>query len=252
MNPIHINLEEGKNILFVSDLHLGSPSFKESRLREDFFLQWLKLNVNNVQTIFLLGDVFDFWFEYKNVVPRGYTRLLGTLSMLADKGIDIKYFAGNHDFAIGKYIEEEVGIKIYKNQQLFDINGKLFLIGHGDGLGNGDAGYKFIKKIFNDKFCQKIFAFFHPRIGIGLANFFSKTSRRKSQSYHDNNENLIEYCKQMLSENDKINYFVYGHKHVPCNIRLSENSKYINTGDWLTNNTYAIYDSEKLEVRSVE
>jgi UDP-2,3-diacylglucosamine hydrolase len=239
MEPIEIiSLNPQKKIYFVSDFHLGVPNAEDSACREKRIVQWLDEISKDAQTVFLLGDIFDFWFEYKHAVPKGYVRLLGKLAEMADKGIDLRLFVGNHDLWTFGYLENEIGMKMYRSPQLFKINETLCFIGHGDGLGPGDRGYKFIKQIFACKFNQRLFAFLHPWIGVGLANFFSRKSRAKTggkDAIFESNEKemLYIFCKDYLKQNPDVHYFIFGHRHLPLEIKLSEASTYFNTGDWL-------------------
>jgi UDP-2,3-diacylglucosamine hydrolase len=204
-----------------------------------------------------MGDIFDFWFEYKTVVPKGYTRLLGTIAHLSDSGIPIHFFTGNHDMWSFTYFQEELGVKLYKEPILKEIDGKKFFLGHGDGLGPGDKGYKFIKKIFSNKFCQWLFAQMHPNIGIGLANYFSRKSRMANAQADEvflgeNEEWLVQFCKDYLSKNPTVDYFVFGHRHLPLDIRLEKGARYINLGEWVKYNSYAVFDGKELELKFFE
>jgi UDP-2,3-diacylglucosamine hydrolase len=204
-----------------------------------------------------MGDIFDFWFEYKTVVPKGYTRLLGTIAHLSDSGISIHFFTGNHDMWSFSYFQEELGVKLYKEPILKEIDGKKFFLGHGDGLGPGDKGYKFIKKIFSNKFCQWLFAQMHPNIGIGLANYFSRKSRMANAQADEvflgeNEEWLVQFCKDYLSKNPPVDYFVFGHRHLPLDIRLEKGARYINLGEWVKYNSYAVFDGKELELKFFE
>jgi UDP-2,3-diacylglucosamine hydrolase len=239
----NITLDFAKKIYFVSDFHLGIPTAKESVSREKRIVQWLDEISKDAQTVFLLGDIFDFWFEYKRVVPKGYVRLLGKLAEMADSGIDLRWFVGNHDLWTFGYLEHEIGLKIYRKPQLFKINESLCLIGHGDGLGSGDYAYKFIKRVFTNKFNRRLFAFLHPWIGVGLANFFSRKSYAKSSEndaiFESNEkEKLFTFSKKYLTQNPDVNYFIFGHRHLPLEIKVSKTSTYFNTGDWLKYSSY--------------
>jgi len=250
-------LDKIKKIYFASDFHLGVPDFESSLIREKRIVRWLDQVSKDADEIFLLGDIFDFWFEYKTVVPRGYTRLLGKLSELTDGGLPIHVFTGNHDMWIFDYLPEETGIILHREPLTREWNGKKVYIGHGDGLGPGDNGYKVIKKVFASKLSQWLFARFHPNFGIGLANFWSKTSRKSHYEEDkiflgEDKEWLAIYCKELL-EKEHFDYFVFGHRHLPLEINLTDQSKYINLGDWITHFTYGVFDGgefglEKFEV----
>ncbi len=244
-------MNNGKIIYFASDFHLGVPTKKESLVREHKIIAWLDAIKHNAASIYLLGDLFDFWFEYRTVVPKGYVRLLGKLAELRDVGIPIHYYAGNHDLWMFGYFEEELNIPVHREPELIEIHGKKFLIGHGDGIGPGDHGYKFIKKVFSNKFCQWLFALVHPSIGMRIANYWSMKSRTSNgdeveQYLGDDKEWLLVYAKERLQK-EHIDYFIFGHRHLPLDIDIDK-SRYLNLGDWITHFSYATFDGEKLEL----
>lgn len=250
------NILNNKKIYFLSDFHLGAPNYAESLDREKKIVLFLNSLQDKASEIFILGDVFDFWFEYKNVVPKGYVRLLGKLAELTDKGIDIHLFTGNHDMWMKDYFEKELNIHTYFEPKEFERNGKLFLIGHGDGLGPGDKGYKFLKKIFRNKVCQALFGALHPSWGMSLANYFSRKSRAKTGHADmtwlgDEQEWLVIYAKEYLQKKH-IDFFVFGHRHYPAIVDLKEESKYINLGDWINNFTYAEFDGKEMLLKKWE
>lgn len=245
-----------KKIYFLSDFHLGAPDYASSLQREKKIVHFLDSIKNNCSEIFILGDIFDFWFEYKNVIPKGYTRLLGKLAEITDSGVPVHLFIGNHDMWMKNYFQTELNIQIYFEPKEFERGGKQFLIGHGDGLGPGDKGYKFLKKIFRNKICQWLFGALHPSWGIGLANYFSRKSRAKtghsdSQWLGDDKEWLAVYAKEYLKQKH-IDFFVFGHRHYPVIVDLNNNSRYINLGDWITNFTYAEFDGEEMLLKKWE
>ena len=246
----NIVLQDGKKVYFASDFHLGVPNAEQSLLREKKIVQWLCDIEIDAQHIFLVCDIFDFWFEYKTVVPRGYTRLLGKIASLSDKGIQIHYFTGNHDMWTFGYLEKELGVTLYRNPIEVNINNKQFYIGHGDGLGPGDKGYKFIKKVFASPLSQWLFARLHPNFGIGLANFWSGKSRAANGPVDeifmgDDKEWLIIYCKEVLQKKH-YDFFVFGHRHLLLDIALPNNARYINLGDWFKKPHYAVFDGQTL------
>lgn len=241
-----------KKTYFASDFHLGSDAKFTSRERERQLVQWLDQIKEDAEALYLVGDVFDFWFEYSTVVPKGYVRLLGKLAELRDDGLPIYFFIGNHDMWMFKYFEEEMGIPIYRKPIIREIHGKTFFIGHGDGLGPGDHGYKMIKKIFANPVCQWLFARLHPNFGIKLANFWSNKSREankhENQFLGEDKEWLIAYCNRKLETLD-IDYFVFGHRHLPIDHLLKNGkTRYVNLGDWLNFYSYAVYDGEELRL----
>lgn len=229
-------------IYFASDLHLGTPDHARSLMREKHFVRWLDMIKADAKELYLLGDLFDFWFEYKKVVPKGYIRLLGKLAEISDAGIPIHYFVGNHDLWQRDYFQKEIGAIVHHDPIEQDLMGKRFLIGHGDGLGPGDHGYKFLKKVFRSKTMQWCFHRLHPNFGIGLANYFSRQSRKKTGHEdavdHGENEYLLVFSRETLQKQPEIDYFVFGHRHLPMEIELDEGKYYYNLGDWMGHYTY--------------
>lgn len=247
-------LPGNKKIYFASDFHLGVPDYDSSLVREKRLVAWLDGIKADAQEIYLVGDLFDFWFEYKTVIPKYYTRLLGKLAELRDMGIPITFFTGNHDMWMFGYFEKELGIPVIREPIDREINGVKFHIGHGDGLGPGDRGYKFIKKVFASRLCQWLFRWMHPDIGIGIANYFSGTSRKKTgdsdaKFLGEDNEWLVIYSREKL-QTTHYDYFIYGHRHLPMDIELQPGSRYINLGDWIKHFTYAVFDGEKVELKT--
>jgi UDP-2,3-diacylglucosamine hydrolase len=244
----------GKKIYFLSDFHLGAPDYATSLEKEKKIVHFLTSIQNNAAAIFIVGDMFDFWFEYRNVVPKGYVRLFGKLAELTDAGIPVHFFVGNHDMWMRDYFQTELGIPVYFEPKAFTWNGKKFLIGHGDGLGPGDHGYKMMKRVFRNRFCQWLFGILHPSIGIGMANYFSRSSRKKTGSSDDhflgeNNEWLIIYSREVLAK-EHYDYFIFGHRHLPIDHQLNETSRYINLGDWIKFFTYAVFDGKTVELKT--
>lgn len=249
-----MELPPGKKIFFLSDFHLGAPDAAASLQREKLIVRFLEEVRHEAYAIFIVGDVFDFWYEYKQVVPRGYVRLLGKLAELTDAGIALYFFVGNHDMWMKNYFQQELGIPVYFEPKEFQFNGKKFHIGHGDGLGPGDHGYKMLKKVFRNPMCQWLFGILPPRAGIGLANYFSQKSRAMTGSVEETflgeeNEWLIIYSKEILKDK-KVDYFVFGHRHLPIDYRLTSESRYINLGDWIRYFTYAVFDGVDMELKS--
>jgi len=247
-------LTKKNKIYFASDVHLGLPDYKESLVREKRFVQWLDRIKHDAREIVLLGDIFDFWFEYKRAIPRGFTRFLGKLCELTDSGIPVHFFTGNHDMWIFDYLPEETGVILHKEPIVKEYYGKKFYLAHGDGLGPGDNSYKLLKKIFASRFSQWLFARFHPNVGIWIANTWSTHSRysRETKPFEgEDKEWLILYSKKLLKSQD-FDYMVYGHRHLPMDLKIKENTRYINLGDWITNFTYAVFDGEKMELKKFE
>lgn len=242
-----------KHIYFASDFHLGVPTFEKSLEREKLIVSWLDHIEPTAKEIFLVGDIFDFWFEYKHAVPKGFVRLLGKIASITDKGIPVHVFTGNHDMWMFSYLPKEIGIQLHREPIIRIFNDKKVYIGHGDGLGPGDKGYKFLKKIFQNKFCQWCFARLHPNFGIGLANYFSRKSRSATGQEDEifqgiENEWLYTYCKDILNK-EYVDFFVFGHRHLPLEIKLNDESRYINLGDWLKYNTYAEFNGKEITLK---
>ncbi len=242
-----------KKIYFLSDFHLGAPDPVSSLEREKRIITFLNEIKNDAEQIFIMGDLFDFWFEYKKVVPKGYVRILGKLAELTDNGIPVSFFVGNHDMWMKDYFQKELNIPIFYEPVAYEFNGKKFMIGHGDGLGPGDHGYKFIKKIFRNKLAQSLFGLLPPVFGIGLANYFSQKSRAQTGQkdevfFGEDNEWLVIYCREILVK-QSFDYFIFGHRHLPLDISLNEHSRYINLGDWIKYNSYAVFDGQDLQLK---
>lgn len=242
-----------KKIYFLSDFHLGAPDHASSLLREKRIVKFLDEIKNDAEQIFILGDLFDFWYEYKRVIPKGFVRILGKLAELTDAGIEVHFFVGNHDMWMKGYFEKELNIKVYHRPEEFDLKGKKFFIGHGDGLGPGDHRYKFLKKIFRNKFSKWLFGIFHPGFGIGLADYFSSKSRKATgktneQFLGEDREWLIIFSREMMKTN-QYDYFIFGHRHLPIDFKLSDATHYINLGDWIKYNSYAVFDGENVQLK---
>ena len=248
-----MQIPKGKKIYFLSDFHLGAPDYNSSLAREKRVVQFLDEIKKDAFAIFILGDLFDFWFEYKKVVPKGFVRILGKLAELTDSGISIHFFVGNHDMWMNGYFEKELNIQVHDEPHEFEFNGKKFLIGHGDGLGPGDHRYKFMKKVFRNQFSQKLFGFLHPSTGIGIADYFSRKSRaaagkKDEQFLGEEKEWLIVFAKETL-QNQHIDFFLFGHRHLPIIHQLTDQSMYINLGDWIKYNSYAVFDDGKVNLK---
>lgn len=256
-------MTDNQKIYFLSDFHLGVPDHASSSVREKRIVRFLKLAAQDAAEIHILGDIFDMWFEYKEVVPRGFVRLLGTLAELVDSGIPVHVHIGNHDMWMFDYLPKEIGVTLHREPITREWNGKKFLIGHGDGLGPGDRGYKFIKRIFRNPVMQWCFARLHPNFGLGIANFWSGRSRNKN---YENDRKYLGADKEWLAqhsrealEKEHFDYFVFGHRHLPMELEVKRASRspledpegasrYINLGDWISWFTYAVFDGGQLRL----
>jgi UDP-2,3-diacylglucosamine hydrolase len=245
-----LQIPKGKKVYFASDNHLGAPDAAASLPREKKFVSWLNMVKEDAGALFLMGDLFDFWFEYKTVVPKGFTRTLGKLAEISDSGIPIYYFVGNHDLWMNGYFEEELNIPVFHSPREYMIFNKRLFIGHGDGLGPGDKGFKRMKKIFTNRFAQWCFRWLHPDLGVRLAQYFSVKNKLISGSddvefLGEGKEWLVQYAKRKL-ETRQYDYFVFGHRHLPLEIQLGKGATYVNLGDWITHFTYGVLDENGL------
>ena len=248
-----MQIPAGKKVYFLSDFHLGVPDHASSLEREKRIVSFLDQIKDRAAMVFVVGDLFDFWFEYRTVVPKGYVRILGKLAELTDNHIPVHFFVGNHDMWMSGYFEKELNIPVFFECQTYEFNGKKMLVGHGDGLGPGDHGYKFIKKVFRNPFCQFLFGLLPPFFGISIANFFSKRSRIMTGTTDENflgedKEWLVLYAKEKLKK-EHFDYFVFGHRHLPIDFQLKEGSRYINLGDWIKYNSYAEFDGANFQLK---
>jgi len=242
-----------KKVYFLSDFHLGAPDYATSLEREKKIVRFLESIRHDAAVVFIVGDLFDFWYEYRTVVPKGYVRILGKMAELTDSGIPVHFFVGNHDMWMKGYFQKELNIPVYFEPTEFVFNDKKFLVGHGDGLGPGDHGYKFIKKIFRNPFCQWLFGILPPAVGVGIANYFSRSSRAvtgesDAKFLGEDKEWLIMYCREVLQK-QHYDYFIFGHRHLPIDFALNDNSRYINLGDWIKYDSYAEFDKQELTLK---
>ena len=252
---ISITTSHNKKVYFASDQHLGAPTMEASFPREKKFVAWLDSIKSDAEAIFLLGDLFDFWFEYKTVVPKGFTRVLGKLAEISDSGIPIYFFVGNHDLWMKDYFEKELNILVFYQPQEFLINQKKFFIGHGDGLGPEDIGYKRMKKVFTFPLFKWMFSWLHPDLGVKLGQYMSVKNKMISgeedfKFWGEENEWLVQYCKKKLQENH-YDYFVFGHRHLPLEIKLQESSTYFNLGDWIKHFTFGVFEETHFSLSKI-
>lgn len=245
----------GKKIYFASDFHLGVPNKEQSLVRERKIIRWLDTIKTDAHSIYLLGDIFDFWFEYRHAIPKGFIRFQGKLAELRDSGIPIIFFTGNHDMWMFDYFPKELDIPIYRHPIQLEIGEHKLMIGHGDGLGPGDHTYKLLKKVFSSRTCQWLFARIHPNLGIGIANYWSRKSRISNSDgddqFHEENEYLWQYC-QRVEGREHHDYYVFGHRHLPLDMEVNDNSRYINLGEWVNYSTYGVYDGHSFELLTFE
>lgn len=244
-----------KKVFFASDVHLGHPSIAEGRKRELLFVKWLNEIKPQAEALFLVGDVFDFWYEYKRVVPRGFTRVLGKLAELADSGIQIHIFTGNHDVWMFDYLPQEIGAIVHREPFETELYGKKFYIAHGDGLGPGDFGYKLLKWCFTNKVLQWFFSRLHPNFAFALAQAWSNKSRHakgiKAEQFNGEDKELTYIHAQQILEQKTVDYFVFGHRHLLENRIMNESTSYILLGDWLYNFSYGEFNGESFALKQL-
>lgn len=249
-----MQLPDNKKVYFLSDFHLGAPNAQRSREREKLIVRFLDEAKRDAHTIFIVGDMFDFWYEYRTVVPKGFVRLLGKLAELSDAGIQLYFFVGNHDMWMKDYLTKELNMPVYFGPKVFRFNNCSFYVAHGDGLGPGDHGYKALKKVFRNPFCQWAFGVLPPVFGVGVANYFSQKSREAQGSVEEiflgeEKEWLLTYSRVLLQK-EPYNFFIFGHRHLPIDYRLSGEARYINLGEWINFQTYAVFDGKNLALKS--
>ena len=247
-----MDLPQGKKIYFASDFHLGIPDKASSLAREKRICQWLDAIQNDAEQVYLVGDLFDTWFEYKNVVPKGFTRFLGKLAELSDEGLHIEAFTGNHDLWMRGYFEEELNIPVHHHPVEREFNGKKFFIAHGDGLGPGDHGYKFLKSVLRSPVSQWLYRRLHPDTGVSMAGWFSRLGPKHGVEEKPflgaEKEWLVQFCLEKLKE-EHIDYFIFGHRHITIEYPLPQNSLYVNLGDWIKFDSYAEFDGNNLQLK---
>ena len=241
-----------KKIYFISDVHLGAPALNNNAEREQLFVQWLEEIRHDAGMLFLMGDIFDYWFEYRKVVPRGFTRTLGKIAEIADSGIPVHFFTGNHDLWAFDYLPSELGVQVHHQEVRMTISGKNFFLAHGDGLDPFDKGYRFMKKIFTNRFFQWAFAHVHPNLGIAIAHGWSKKSRvtkGNGEAFKEDREGLFVFAKSVL-ETEEVDYFVFGHRHLLLDLTIAKKSHFIILGDWINYFSYGVFDGEKFELKT--
>ena len=247
-------VNQDTKIYFASDFHLGSDEGGNSRIREKRIMSWLEDVEKDATALYLLGDIFDYWFEYGQVVPKGYVGFLGSLYRIVSLGIPVYILTGNHDLWLSDYLTDQIGIKILHAPTVIQAGKKTIYLAHGDGLGPGDHTFKLTKAIFENSICQRLFSWIHPDLGISIMKAFSRRSRnrqeRRQQPFNPISESAIIHSEQVLKENDKIDFFIMGHRHIPVDHVLSnDRSRYINLGDWIRHFSFAIFEGENVELR---
>nr|WP_293834066.1 UDP-2,3-diacylglucosamine diphosphatase [uncultured Arsenicibacter sp.] len=250
-----IALPPGRNVYFASDFHLGTPSHEQSLARERAVIAWLDQIKADAAAIFLVGDVFDFWFEYKHAIPKGFARLQGKLAELTDAGLPVILFTGNHDMWMADYFTKELNIPVHREPRSYRIGEKRLYVGHGDGLGPGDYTYKQLKKVFENRLARMLFRWVHPDVGIGLAHAWSRHSRLTNNEKGEDKflgeerEWLYQYCLEVerVQHHDA---YIFGHRHLPLDLAVPPASRYINLGEWVFAKTYAVFDGQSVQLKT--
>jgi UDP-2,3-diacylglucosamine hydrolase len=244
-------------IYFASDIHLGSSVFEDPQKTERRFVSWLDSIKEEAKAVYLLGDIFDFWFEYKKVVPRGFTRFLGKIAEMYDHGIEIHFSIGNHDIWMFDYLPQEVGAIVHRDPFITEINGKVFYLAHGDGLGDKSRSFKCLRSIFRNRTCQYLFARFPSAWGISLAHCWAKHNRMKNITntapyMGEDKEHLVIYAKNYMEKHPEIDFFIFGHRHILLDLMLSKKSRIMIIGDWINYFSYAVFDGTDLVLEQME
>ncbi len=240
------------HIYFASDLHFGMHPPEESLQREKLFVTWLEEIGEDAKELWLLGDIFDYWFEYKKVVPRGFTRFLGALARLNDAGVNIHLIPGNHDVWVFNYLPQEIGLEVHRKPVTRKWNNHKFLLGHGDGLHPGEIGYRFMQVVFRSRLSQWLYARIHPNGSVTFAHWWSKRSRARHGTFgifQGENEHQIRYARELLTREPDIEYFIFGHRHIAYDLHISDRSRVVCLGDWIGNFTFGVFDGEEFRLK---
>lgn len=247
-----------KNVYFLSDAHLGSWAIDHGRMHERRLVRFLDSIKHKAAAVYLLGDMFDFWYEHKYTVPKGYTRFLGKLSELTDMGVEVHFFTGNHDIWAYSYLEEECGVIMHRKPITTDIYGKVFYLAHGDGLGDPDIKFKLLRRMFHNTICQCLFSAIHPRWSMWLGLTWAKHSRMKRINGEEppymgeNKEHLVLYAKQYMKSHPNVDVFIFGHRHIELDLNLSKSVRMMILGDWISQFTYVVFDGDHLLLEEYE
>lgn len=255
-------------IYFTSDAHLGSGYHAEPREVERRLVRWLEMIRPTARAVYFLGDMFDYWFEYQTVVPRGYVRFLGQLALMADEGIEIHFFAGNHDVWFADYLSQEFGATIHHRAQVLELMGKRFRLSHGDEeYAETSWSLRLLYRLFRSRVCRLLYSAIHPRWTVGFAMAWSLYSRRQGarrqtygdipHAYHNDyfdveREHLVRYTKSLIAQSPDVDYYLYGHRHIMLDMVLPGQRRVLILGDWLQYNSYAIWDGTHLLLEQFE
>lgn len=237
-----------KKIYFISDCHLGATSLQQPLEYERRVVRFLESIEDDCEELYLLGDIIDYWFEYKYVAPQGFTRFLGKLAMMSDKGVKIHWFTGNHDIWIFDYLPREIGCQIHRSPEVMEIHGQRFFLAHGDRLGKDSKALTLMNGFFHNRVCQKLYSWLHPDWTTGFAFWWSKKSRLTGNDFPEymgeQKEHLVQYAKQRINDGLKVDYFIFGHRHIMLDLMLTRDTRLMILGDWIQHFSYAVLDEE--------
>jgi UDP-2,3-diacylglucosamine hydrolase len=248
-------LRETGKIYFVADVHLGAPALANNRVREKLFIAWLEEIRKDAVELYLMGDIFDFWFEFRKVVPQGFTRTLGKIAEIADQGIPVHFFTGNHDMWVFDYLPTELGVKVYKKELKTTLFDKKFYLAHGDGMDADDKGYILLKKIFTSRIIQWFYKLIHPDLTTMLAHNWSKKSRLAKKvggSEFKGEQEGIYIAAEKILKNEHFDFFVLGHRHRLADLPIGNGSRFILLGEWIRNFSYGVFDGKQFELKHYE
>jgi len=244
----------GKIVYFASDAHLGLNVYEDPIESEKRLVRWLNQIKPTAKALYLVGDMFDYWFEYKNVVPKGFVRFIGKMAEFVDEGIPVYLFTGNHDTWLFDYFPKEIGATVYTDSVEIELDGKHFYVAHGDGLGDPSRSFRFMRKFFRNKFCQALYKTIHPRLTVPFGYAWSRYNRKKKQGtageqyLGEDKEYLVKFAKEYSATHSEIDYFIFGHRHIMLDLTIPNDKRVLILGDWITNFSYATWDGEKLSL----
>lgn len=250
--PVALTPEElagRKRVYFISDAHLGSRMLSDPRAHERKLVAWLDRVKEDARAVYMVGDMFDFWFEYRTVVPKGFVRFLGKVAELADMGIEMHFFTGNHDLWTFGYLEQEVGVQVHRRAERVQLGDKCALIAHGDGLSSDDHAFKLLRSIFHSRTCQRLFRLVPPQIGQNFGYAWAKKNREKlrpedTEYKGEAAEPLVLYAKRYLATHPDVDMVIFGHRHIQLDLQLHGGKRVVVLGDFISLFTYGVFDGE--------
>ena len=239
-------------IYFASDIHLGAGTAEEAKRTERAFCRWLDMVSKDATEIYLLGDIFDFWFEHRRVAPKGFVRVLGRLAELTDRGVRVVFFAGNHDMWCRDYFEKECGVVLHRQACSVELHGKEFFLAHGDEFSK-EGSFKVLRAIFHSRFLQRCFSAVHPRWALWMGHAWARHSMIKHKVEGDtpflgvDNEFCVQFAKEYLVKHPQVDCFIFGHRHIDEDFPLGDSSRCIFLGDWISTFAYVVFDGKEIQ-----